>query len=392
MFCQPIGMPVHQKKIIYVITKSNWGGAQRYVFDMAKKAKENKYEVIVACGGSGLLKKNLEENHIQTITIPFLDRDISFINEIKAFIFIFKLFLKEKPAIIHLNSSKAGLAALAGRLASIPRIIFTLHGLATNENRTFIEKKIIHIIYWITIKLSHETIAVSYALKDQLKKLLWGVDKKIHIIHNGISHTHHTTKSLARVELLNHLTQKGIAPNLQIASLFLGTIGELHPIKGHSYLLQGFKNALEESALPLYLFIIGDGELRDTLQKEIEKLEIKKNVFLCGHIENAASLLKAFDMFVLPSLSEGLPYVVLEAGDAHLPVIASNVGGISEIIEDGESGELITPKSSGEITDAILSLAFDPHIRKTMSHNLHQKISTEFDLETMFIKTIAFYQ
>ena len=96
------------KKVLFVITKSNWGGAQRYVYDLAINLPKESFEVKVALRGEGLLKQKLEENNIQTIQIPHLQRDINATRELLSFFSLIKIFNKEKPDIIHLNSSKAG--------------------------------------------------------------------------------------------------------------------------------------------------------------------------------------------------------------------------------------------------------------------------------------------
>src|SRR3989344_323690 len=103
-----------KKKILFVITKSNWGGAQKYVFDLATNLPKEEFEPVVACGGGGMLAKRLRAEKIRVVEVPSLERDISFIKEIRAFFFLWKLFQKEKPDVVHLNSSKAAaLGALA---------------------------------------------------------------------------------------------------------------------------------------------------------------------------------------------------------------------------------------------------------------------------------------
>ncbi|MES2223970.1 MAG: glycosyltransferase family 4 protein [Patescibacteria group bacterium] len=381
-----------KKKIIFVITKSVWGGAGRYVFDLAKAFHAKGYDVKVAMGGNGLLAKRLQEAQIHTIEIPGLARDIAVTNEFKAFLFLIKLFRKEKPDIIHLNSSKAGLGALAGRLAGVRKIVFTLHGLALNEDRPWWQKIIITEIYRITIHLCHITIAVSNAVSNQLTKRLPRAKKKITVIHNGVSIEHLFPRTEAKEKLIDLIREQGKSSDLQIASLFIGNVAELHSIKGQTYLLEGFREALSDSALPLYLFIMGEGEERSHLEEKIKELRLEGHVFLCGHVKNAIHYLKAFDIFILPSLSEALPYAIGEAGCASLPVIASAVGGIPEVIEDGENGILIKPKSITDITDAILELVFDPVMRKTLGSNLHKKISEEFSIQKMVEETEKLYR
>jgi glycosyltransferase involved in cell wall biosynthesis len=378
-----------KKKIIFVITKSNWGGAQHYVFDLALALHKEGLDIVVATGGQKILYQKLKSEGVKVVEIPGMERDFSLSKEIKAFHFLYKLFRKEKPDVIHLNSSKAGLGALAGRLVGIKKIIFTMHGLAMNETRPQYQKFIIRLIYILTLILCHKTIAVSTALKQQADKELSIVSHKITVIRNGITSSEFMTKHDARHLLIKSII-KGNA-DIKLASFTIGTISELHPIKGHQYLLEGFRDALYRSALPLYLFIIGDGQENKKIQKQIDYLRLTDNVFMCGHVNNAETILKAFDIFILPSISEGLPYVLQEAGFAGLPTIASNVGGIPEIIEDEKTGLLIRPESINDITHNILKLVYEPHLRKELGVNLHKKIVNEFTLERMVNETKAEY-
>ena len=114
-----------KKEILYVITKGNWGGAQRYVFDLATAAKEADFDVSVLIGENGLLNKKLEASSIPVIAAPKLKRDIHLLGDIHAVWHLFLIFKKEKPNIVHLNSSMAGATGvLAARLACIHLILF----------------------------------------------------------------------------------------------------------------------------------------------------------------------------------------------------------------------------------------------------------------------------
>ena len=155
-----------KKKILYLITKSNWGGAQRYVFDLATSLNKEEYDVVVALGGTGRLVDELKNKKVRVIQLKSLERDISIFKEIKSAIELFKIIKSEKPNILHINSSKAGgLGALIGRILGVPKIIFTAHGWAFNEDRPWRQKISIKTLHWLTILLSHTTITVSETTK-----------------------------------------------------------------------------------------------------------------------------------------------------------------------------------------------------------------------------------
>ena len=173
-------------KILYVITKSNWGGAQKYVFDLATAMKNGGNSVSVAFGGSGVLSERLKEKEISTIEIKNLGRDVDIIKEFYVFRDLYKIFKKEKPEILHLNSSKIGaLGVLVGRLAGIKKIIYTAHGFPFREERPLWQVVLIKFISWLTIILSHETICVSQKDFDDVEDWLF-VKGKLKVVHNGI--------------------------------------------------------------------------------------------------------------------------------------------------------------------------------------------------------------
>src|SRR3989338_1264192 len=175
-----------KQKILYIITKSNFGGAQRYVYELATNIPKGKFDIAVAFGQSGALEIKLKTAGIQTVTIPSLARDVNLLQDLKTLFALIKIIRKERPDILHLNSSKVGaLGGLAGRLTGVKKIIFTGHGWAFNEKRSFFSKTFILFSHWITILLSHKTIAVSEKTKQQICKLPW-IKNKIEVVYNGI--------------------------------------------------------------------------------------------------------------------------------------------------------------------------------------------------------------
>src|ERR1035437_2340291 len=173
-----------KKKLFICITKSNWGGAQKYVFDIATNTPRDQFDTTVLLGGTGDLKKKLDEAGVKTLVLKNSQRDIDAKKEFGLLFELIKTFKKEKPDIIHLNSSKMGFTgALAGRIAGIKKIVFTAHGWAFNENRSFFSKCFFRILHNMTIKLCDNTIAVSEITKNQIGKLF---RRKIVVIRNGL--------------------------------------------------------------------------------------------------------------------------------------------------------------------------------------------------------------
>jgi len=379
----------NMKKVLFLITKSNFGGAQRYVFDLATSLPKNEFDVTVAYGEGRELGERLHSKGIRTIEIKGLARDINILKEFSVFWAILKLYKKEKPDIVHINSSKVGgLGAFAGKIAGIPKIIFTGHGWAFNEDRNVFSKFIIFLIHAMTILMTNKTIAVSSETKRQITLKCKSLGNKIEVIHNGVEEVEPIEKASARQFIINTLIDKDINPD----SLWIGTVGELHPIKGHSYLLDALAELKEDDKLSnIQTFIIGEGKERKNLERKISGFGLSKNVFLTGNIKNASHLMKAFDLFVFPSLSEAFPYTILEAGSVGLPIIASRVGGIQEIIEDKKNGTLVRPKDVLDLKIQIISLLKDKEKRDFYGENIKKTIENNFSKKQMLEKTIKVY-
>ena len=159
------------RKLFICITKSDWGGAQKYVFDIATNTPRDQFDTTVLVG-DGNLKKRLEDARVKTLLLKNAQRDINIKKEFGLLFELIKLFKKEKPDIVHLNSSKMGLiGALAGRIVGIKKIVFTIHGWAFNEDRNFVSKIFIKILHIFTIILCHKAISVSETTKNQSVKL-----------------------------------------------------------------------------------------------------------------------------------------------------------------------------------------------------------------------------
>jgi len=378
-------------KILYLITKGSFGGAQRYVFDLATNLSKESFEVFVACGAGRELEERLKEKYVPTTILKNSQRNINPIKEFLLFFEILKKLKKIKPDIVHLNSSKIGfLGALTARLYNIARkkklkIIFTAHGWASNEKKGWLQRLIIFKLQWLTVILSHKTIAVSEKTKIDIARLPF-IKGKIVVIHNGIRGIDFLTREKARETLgeFNKSLKKALSKNPELT--IVGTISELHKNKGLDLAIEALKS------LNAFFVIIGEGEEREKLEKQIRDEKLEEKIALLGHVKEASIYLKAFDIFTLTSRTEALPYAILEAGRAELPVVASSVGGVPEIIDDRKSGLLVKAEDAYSIQSVLNSLLAETEKRKLLGERLSKKIASEFSFEKMLEETVAIYR
>ncbi len=397
-----------RRKILFVITKSGWGGAGVYLYNIATSLAVSKFDVSVALGGDGLLKKKLEEKGIRTITIGKLGRNINILNDFAVFFELVKIFWEEKPDIVHLNSSKiGGLGALAGRLTGVEKVIFTVHGWAFNESRPQWQLGIIWFMSWLTMLLSHVTISVSKKDHSQATEMPFSKDKVIYI-HNGIKPRRQMSKGAAREILLGERlrsykqtgggrkrnnNKNGRKIPIAVDALWVGMIAELTKNKGLKYAIEGIHRLVLDEKLPrqIILVIVGDGEDKYVLANLVKNLGLEDNVFLVGFKEDASRLLSAFDVLLFTSIKEGLPYALLEYGAAGLPVVTTGVGGIPEIITDLKTGLIMRPREVNEVKNALHFALTNPEKMREFGVGLKRDISERFSFAVMLKETMEVY-
>lgn len=304
-----------KKKILFVITKSNWGGAQRYVYDLATNLPKDQFDVAVAVGGSGALVAKLTSAGVAVLPLSSLQRDVSVSADVGGFLALYRTIKSYAPAVVHLNSSKAGvLGALAARLLRVPHIVFTVHGWPFEEKRNYLWRAMAFIGSWETALLSHSVIVISK--KDlRIGKYLPLCSKKMHLIYNGIDFG------------MPFGSGEQIRKAFPAGTHITGTVGELTRNKNHVSLLEQAKNDPQ-----LHIAIVGEGEERSRLERTIREFGLEERVKLFGFLP-ASEVMRGFDTFTLPSLKEGLPYVLLEAKAAGLPIVANRVGGVNDVID-----------------------------------------------------------
>ncbi len=371
---------LRSKKILYVITKGTWGGAQRYVYDLAVAAQGAAREVVVAYGEGGELAGRLRGARVRTVAVGGLSRDVGVLREFFAFFGLLRLFRRERPDIAHINSSKAGaLGCIAARLAGVPHIVFTAHGWAFNEARPLWQRAALYIASGAIVLFSHETICVSEAVKRDISGFPF-LRSKLVVIRLGIDCAARRTRQEARAALAPHA----------VGRYWVGMISELHPTKRVADAVRAFATLVKTHPEAI-LVVIGAGQERERLETLVRELRMRDHISFAGARENAASLLGAFDLFIHAARSEALGYVILEAGCASLPVVATRVGGIPEIIIDEDHGLLVPREDPSALAGAMESLMQDPRRAAELGARLHARVTTQFSKEPMIRETLARY-
>lgn len=404
------------KKILYLITQAEWGGAQRYIFDLATSEEAKNCDILVAFGQSkdNALADELTAKNIKIRPLKRLVRPISPISDILGIFELARLYRQFQPDIIHLNSTKAG---IIGSLASIfysyqlpatsYQLIYTVHGWVFNEPMNFLKKKLYLWLEKFTAKFKNKIICVSEFDRQIAIKHKIAPENKLITIHNGID-----------VAVLNFLPREEARkkllppPNLPLIKgeekvrigglplikgeekIIIGTIANFYPAKGLEYLIEVFDVLIKTYQLPTtsyQLIIIGGGELRPLLENLIAEKNLQDSVFLVGKKENAAQYLKAFDVYVCSSIKEGFPYSILEAMAAELPIVTTIVGGIPEIIDNEKTGLIVKPAKAKAMAEKIKNLIDDSSLAKQLAAQAKINVQEKFSRQKMVNTTFDQY-
>ena len=373
------------KKVLLVVTKSNWGGAQRYCFDLARELAKREIEATVAHGTRadgkpGALVARLVAENIRSIPVPALGRDIHPLRDFSALTELVALFRQERPDVVHLNSSKAGgLGALAARIAGVSRIVFTLHGFPGDEARHALSRALITITTWCTMLFSHATITISTQDYERMRSMPF-MRKKVTLVRNGVETPTFLSPKEARKEL------RTLARTLPEDGIWIGCVAELNANKDHATLIRALAHVPEA-----HLVLIGEGETRTALEALAREMRLEHRVHFLGFVPEAAHYLRAFDCITLASQKEGLPYVLLEAGCAYVPVVATRVGGIPDIIVHNFTGLIVSHKKPDELGAALQRVLSDATLARSLSEELLKRVRSSFSQDIMVEKTLRIY-
>jgi glycosyltransferase involved in cell wall biosynthesis len=322
-------------KLVLGITLSELGGAQKVVYDIISSLDEDKYDITLITAPSGILVEwvdNLNRNRkkvIRVITLKALRREISPVNDIKVFFKLLKILGKDRFDIAHFHSSKMGiLGRYAAWLVRVPKVFFTAHGWGINEYQRPLFRKIMGYAESLAGKASTAVICVSYHDRDKGIKNRWTREEKTRVVYNGVDKC-----SALKGKLKEELSIKD-------ERVIIGTIARLQEPKEPLFAIQ-VAGQLIKRGQKIHLVIIGDGPLMQRCRDAVNSLGLDSDVSFMGTRQDARELLNDFDIFVLFSKWEGLPLTVIEAMFAGKPVVASGVGGVPELVRDGETGYLV---------------------------------------------------
>lgn len=370
-----------RKKIVQLI-RSAQGGMREHLFSLIENMDREKFEFIAVGPFQKEDKERLERLGIKAYLLP-LSPGINFVQDWWSIKELRSVLRIEKPQLLHMHGSKA---ALIGKLTTVffPSIpcLFTIHNFILDNYPRRTQKLILGLLEKGLIMSCQKVITVSLALAENLIKTHHIPENKIIIIYNGVDYRTFQPGPPCP----NLKKELGLPDNI----LIIGTVARLIKEKGIEQIIE-CSQIIKRLRKDVFFLIVGDGPHRSYLEKTVYDHRLDDRIIFIGYRKDIGELLKIMDIFVLPSLSEGLGIALLEAMAMEKPVIGTNVGGISEIIANEENGYLFPPGNINELAEKIVSLIEQPQKRQQFAIQGRKFIEEKFSLKEMIAKTEELY-
>lgn len=359
--------------IVHVIYYLGVGGMENGLVNLINKMPTGSYRHAIIC----LTEHTEFANRISRDDVDIYALHMKKGKDLSIYPKLYKLLRKLQPDIIHTRNLAALEAHLPAFLAGVPgrvhgehgRDVFDLHGVNWKYN---LLRKLMRF-------LVHHYIAVSHDLAAWLRDTVRVPAQRVTQIYNGVD----TQKFLPRTT-----TRIGYGPDTfaDDNNIVIGTVGRMAEVKDQLTLARAFVRLVE--MLPaqrdhLRLMMIGDGPLKDQVAEILNNADVSQQVWLPGERDDIPQLLQMMDIFVLPSLGEGISNTILEAMSTGLPVVATAVGGNSELVDDGTTGRLVPAGQADQMAQAIRRYIEQPDIRREHGKAGREKVETKFSISSM---------
>jgi glycosyltransferase involved in cell wall biosynthesis len=366
-----------------VIENLFFGGGERAFAQIINGLDKTKYEIYVACFPGGFFEEKIK-NKAKLAPIDLRNR-FNLINISK----LARLMRDNKVQIVHTKGGRGGFfARTAAKIAKVPVIISTIAMPVEGFNVGIIKKSCYMALDRFSERYAHRFIAVSEALKQTLIEKHKIPSENVVTIYNGIEIDKYTRIERAERELKEEF-------NISPDNILIGYVGRLTWQKGLNYFIEAIwlmqQKKLDLAHKITYL-IVGQGEEKDSLEKKVADLGIRDKVIFTGFRQDIKKILSALNILALPSLREGQPIILLEAMAARTPIIATDIDGIKETIDDQISGLLVKPRDPHAIADAIISILEYPQKTHELLEAARKAVEEKFNLNDKIIQHEKLYE
>jgi glycosyltransferase involved in cell wall biosynthesis len=355
-----------------------YGGGERYLELLFDHLDPARYRGLLICPEPGPFVERMEKRGVETHLVHLAPLFNPF-----ALWRLTRLLVRQKVTILQTHGARANFyGRVAGRLAGVPVIISTVHNSLKDYEVRALKRGLYAFLLRLTLPIVHRIICVSDANRLDLIEECPAAAAKMQTVYNGVDPS----------AFPSHPDRKKVREELGIVSgPVLVTIARLTEQKGHRYLLQTFPNLLKTWPQFCCVFV-GAGELRDSLVRMAMDLGVEQACRFVGVRDDIADVLAAADVVVSPSLSEGFPFVLLEALAMGCPIVASRVNGVPELIEDHKTGLLVPPRDPQGLASAIQEILSDPTAASRMGAVGRTMVRERFTVDRMVANTTEIFE
>ena len=381
---------MRRTKIAQVITRLDWGGSSDIVRIICANLDKDEYDIQLIIGDTQYPRAATEEflnRYKDSVTIvPQLKRNIAPLEDLWALASLYLIFKKEKFDIVHTHTAKAGfLGRLAAALAGTPVIIHTPHGHNFYGYFGKFMSAVIVFLERIMARFTDRIIAMTEIEKMDYVKYGVANPDKIDLIYVGLELKPAGGMTTAGKDAL----KKSLGA--YSGEIIVAMVGRIEHIKGPHIFIEAA--AIVSARLPNVKFIVvGEGGLRASLEKRVKAIGLNDRIIFTGWREDAQAVISVCDIIVMPSLNEAVGMSLIEAQSMAVSVIASNVGGIPEIVKDNETAILVKPNDYTVLADSIYYLVLDDDLRIRMGKAGKEWVKNRFSVESMIDKTASIYE
>jgi len=384
-------------KTIHIITRLDKGGSAENTLLTVRGLDRGRYDVVLIRGLS--IESNMAEDEfrsveesvreaegegIRIVTVPSIVRRVSPFYDLKAFFALIKILIYERPDIVHTHTSKAGiLGRWAAFFARVPVIVHTPHGHVFWGYFGRLKTGIFILLEKISALITDRLVVLTEQEKNDHLHFHIAPENKFSEVHSGINLDRFSNTSVDPAAMKKKLT-------IPEGNLVVGTTGRLTHIKGHRYLIEAARKIVDVRPDTTFVFL-GDGELFDELKNMASISGMEENIKFLGWRQDVAEVMSTFDVFVLPSLNEGMGRVLVEAMALGKPIVASDIGGIPNLVVNDENGYLVRVGDVETLAAKIRELLDDPGKREKMG-NAGQRYADKYSLEEMMKKIDRLYR
>ncbi|MGV2989254.1 glycosyltransferase family 4 protein [Vibrio sp. E150_011] len=340
-------------------------GVQRVTLEEVKRLPTAEFESYIICKEAGALTEEAKKLGVNSLYVPSLVREINPLKDVKAFFELFKLFRKHKFDIVHTHSSKTGiLGRVAAKLAGVPLIIHTVHGFSFPVAKGPISKMIYYAMEVVGGYCSDVIICLHEDDKNIASVKLGVPSTKLKVIPNGVDMKHFCPS---------------VSLNISRQKMVVGMVGRLWSQKDPVTFVKAALIILE-SRSDVEFHLVGGGELEKPIRELIAHYGAEDQIKLLGWKTNVNEVLNVFDVFVLPSLWEGMPLAILEAQSSQLPCVVSDIPGNRHLVTDGVDGLLFSKQDPVDLAGKLNQLLDDKSLIERMGRLAREKVQRNFDI------------